>query len=114
MCNKINREIVFYKGYFLEFYYKLDKKTQEKIEYVFDIIRYEKRITSIFLKYLKGTEKLYEVRVKSGKDIYRILCFFDKGALVVLLNGFKKKDKKTPQQEIRIAEKLRKEYYEEE
>ncbi len=33
------REIRFYKNYFLDFYISLDSSTQEKIEYVFKVIR---------------------------------------------------------------------------
>jgi phage-related protein len=109
----MKREIIFYKEYFLEFYFQQDEKVQEKIEYVFDLIRHEERVPSTFLKHLKGTDKLYEVRVKVGSNIYRIFCFFDKGRLVVLLNGFQKKGQKTPGKEIKLAEKLKKEYYEE-
>ena len=48
----MEREIILYKEYFLEFYYGLDEKVQEKIEYVFDLIRYENRIPTTFLKHL--------------------------------------------------------------
>ena len=40
----------------------------------------------------------------------RILCFFDKGELVVLTNCFLKKTQKTPGKEIRLAERLKKDY----
>ena len=33
------REIKFYKNYFIEFYLSQDSKAQEKIEYVFKLIR---------------------------------------------------------------------------
>ena len=45
-----------------------------------------------------------------GSDIFRIFCFFDKGQLVVLANGFQKKTQKTPKQEIELALKIKKEY----
>jgi phage-related protein len=48
-----------------------------------------------------------------ASNIFRIICFFDKGNLVVLLNGFQKKTQKTPKGEIELAEKLKKQYYEE-
>lgn len=66
-----------------------------------------------FFKHLDGTEGLYEIRVKVGSDIFRVFCFFDEGALVILLNGFQKKSQKTPRQEIEKAEKLKRQYYEE-
>ncbi len=65
-----------------------------------------------YFKHLEGTDGLYEIRVKVGRDIYRIFCFFDKGQLVILLNGFQKKSEKTPRQEIERAERLKKQYYE--
>jgi phage-related protein len=40
------------------------------------------------------------------------LEFFDKGNLVVLLSGFKKKTQKTPKSELKRAERLKNEYYE--
>ena len=42
----------------------------------------------------------------------RILCFFDELKLVVVINGFLKKSKKTPKQEIEMGERLKKEYFE--
>ena len=48
--------------------------------------------------------------MKLGIVIYRILCFFDEGKLVVLANGFQKKTQKTPKQEIEKALKIKEEY----
>jgi len=50
------------------------------------------------------------IRVQQGRDIFRIFCFFDKGQLIVLTNGFHKKTQKTPKQEIRKALKIKEEY----
>lgn len=106
------REISIYKSYFIEFYQSQDGKVQEKIEYVLDLIRYQERVPATFLKKMAGTDGLYEIRIKQGSNIYRIFCFFDKGKLVILINGFVKKTQKTPKKEIKIAERLKKEYYE--
>jgi phage-related protein len=56
---------------------------------------------------------LYEVRIDVGSDIYRVFSFFDKGKLVILINGFQKKTQKTPKKEIKIGEKLKSQYFEE-
>lgn len=40
-------------------------------------------------------------------------CFFDKGNLIVLTNGFQKKTQKTPKVELELAEKLKKQYFDE-
>jgi phage-related protein len=83
---------------------------QEKIEYVLDLIRYEKQVPIKFFKYLEETDGIYEVRVITTFKSIRLLCFFDKGDLVVLTNCFIKKTQKTPRQEIKLAESLKTEY----
>jgi len=62
---------------------------------------------------LEGTDGLFEMRIKVGSNVYRIFCFFDKGNLIILLNGFHKKTEKTPKNEIERAERLKHRYYEE-
>lgn len=109
----MKREVIIYKHYFLEFYGKLDSKTKAKVDYALKIIREVDQIPEKHFKHLTETDGLFEARIKLGSNIYRILCFFDKGNLVVLLNGFQKKTQKTPKNEIKLAEKLKKEYYEE-
>lgn len=64
------------------------------------------RIPETYLKHIENTDGLYEVRVQSGNDIFRIFCFFDEGKLVVLANGFQKKTQKTPLKEIEKALKI--------
>lgn len=66
-----------------------------------------------YFKHLEGTSGLYEVRIQLDSNIFRIICFFDKENLVILLNGFQKKTQKTPKGEIEMAEKLKKQYHEE-
>ena len=68
------------------------------------------RVPETYLKHLTGTDGLYEIRVKYSSDIYRIFCFFDKGKLIVLANGFQKKTQKTPKKEIKMALKIKDEY----
>ena len=106
------RKIIAYKDNFVEFYKKQDNKVQQKIEYVFDLVRYEKQVPSKFFKYLENTDGLYEIRVITTFKSIRILCFFDNdnGELVVLTNCFLKKTQKTPSKEIKIALRLRNEY----
>ena len=77
-----------------------------------DLIRFEEKIPEKFLKYLKNTSGIYEVRVVTTFKSIRILCFQDEGRLVVLTNCFIKKSQKTPKAEIELAERLKKEYLE--
>ena len=105
------RQIIFHKQYFVEFYLKQDKKVQEKIEYVFKIVRTVQNVPKKFLQHMTETDGLYEIRVEFESNIYRIFCCFDKGNLVVLFNAFQKKTQKTPKKEIDLALKLKDEYF---
>ena len=107
----MTREIQFYKKYFVDFYLSLDSNVQEKIEYVFKVIRTVDRIPQKFLKHIENTDGLYEIRIKVGSDIYRVFCCFDEGKIVILFNGFQKKSQKTPKKEIDKALKLKQEYF---
>ncbi len=69
------------------------------------------RIPEKFFKHLEGTDGLYEIRVRTGGNIYRIFCCFDEGQLVILFNGFQKKTDKTPRSEIRKAMEIQNQYY---
>jgi len=55
-------------------------------------------------------EKLYEIRAKDPKGIYRVIYFAYTGRRFVLLHGFTKKTQKTPRKEIEIAKKRMEEY----
>lgn len=50
---------------------------------------------------------IYELRVKQGNDISRLLYFFVVGRKIILTNGFIKKTQKTPIEEIALAKKYR-------
>lgn len=107
------RKIEFYKDYFTDFYSKQNNKVQEKIAYVFKLVRQADRIPKKFFMHLTSTDGLYEIRIEYQSNIYRIFCFFDEGRLVILLNGFQKKTQKTPTKEIELAERLKEEYFNE-
>lgn len=105
------RHIIFHEKYFVDFYLEQTEKVQEKIEYVFKIIRTVQNVPKKFLDHITGTDGLYEIRIEFESNIYRIFCCFDKGNLVVLFNGFQKKTQKTPKKEIDMALKLKEEYF---
>ena len=56
------------------------------------------------------TDGIFEIRIKSGSDISRVLYFFVIGKRIVLTNGFVKKTQKTPKNEIELAKKYRNEF----
>ena len=107
----IERQIIFHRHYFQDFYMEANDSLKEKIGYVFRIIKTVDKVSEKFLKHIEGTDGLYEIRVEVGNNIYRIFCCFDKGNLVVLFNAFQKKTQKTQKQEIVLAEKLKNEYF---
>lgn len=105
------RKIIFHKHYFQDFYLEQPEKTQEKIEYIFRIIKTVPNVPKKFLEHITGTDGLYETRIEFESNIYRIFCCFDKGNLVVLFNGFQKKSQKAPKKEIDMVLKLKEEYF---
>lgn len=107
----MTREIKFYENHFIDFYISLDSSIQEKIEYVFKVIRTVDRIPHKFLTHIEGTDGLYEIRIKESSDIYRVFCCFDAGRIVVLFNGFQKKSQKTPRKEIDKALRIKQDYF---
>ena len=110
MENEKIRTVFFYKDYFINFYNQQTLKVKDKIIWTFKLIESLQYIPEQYLKHLEGNSGLYEIRVKTGSNIYRIFCFFDEGKLIVLTNAFQKKTLKTPKSEIEKALKIKKEY----
>ena len=107
---KMIRQIIVYKRYFLDFYEVQTDSVQRKIEWTLNLLRTIERAPKKYFDHISGTNGLYEVRVETGGNIFRIFAFFDKGNLVVLGNGFQKKTQKTPKTEIEKALKIKTEY----
>jgi phage-related protein len=108
----VERKIIFHGSHFVDFYLEQTTKVQEKIEFVFHIIKRVERVSKKFLSPMENTDGLFEIRVEYGSNIYRIFCCFDEGRIVVLFNAFQKKTQKTPQKEIEKALRLKREYFE--
>lgn len=107
------REVVTYKHYFEDFFKEQTRKVQDKIIKVLDILENVERVPITYLKYIEGTNGLFEVRVQQGSNIFRIFCCFDGNKLVVLFSGFQKKTQKTPSAEIARATRIMSEYFNE-
>lgn len=106
------RKIIIFGDHFWEFYNKQTPKIKDRINWTIKLITTIDRVPVKYFKNINGTT-LYEMRVISGTNIYRIFSFFDKGKLVVVLNGFQKKTQKTPKNEIKLALQLQEQYYNE-
>lgn len=107
----MSREIIFYENHFVEFYQSQDEKVKEKMKYVLELIKQVEKVPEKFLKHLTEKNGLYEIRIEYQSNIYRIFCCFDKGKLIVLFNGFKKKSQKTSKNELEKASSLMNEYF---
>jgi phage-related protein len=108
--NQKYRKITFYKSYFQDFFGKQSNKVKAKMVWTFELIEDLPRVPETYLKHIENKVGLYEIRVHSGSDIFRIFCFFYQGELVVLVNGFRKKTQKTPKKEIEMALKIKAAY----
>jgi phage-related protein len=95
-----------------EFFDTLSDKQIEKVLWVLRIIRDIDFVPREYLKKLVNTDDIWEIRVKSGGNIFRILGFFYKNKIIILTNGFMKKSQKTPLKEIKIAQDRKKDYLE--
>lgn len=105
------REVIAFKNYFEDFLQSQPEKVQNKIFKIIEAIETLERVPSNYLKFIVGTDGLYEARIQLGSNIWRVFCFFDGEKLVVLMNGFQKKTQKTPKNEIEKALKIMAEYY---
>jgi phage-related protein len=107
------REIFYYKDYYLDFFKILKPDVQKKINWTLQLIATIDRVPKKYFDHITNTTGIFEIRVEVGTDIYRVFSFFDKGNLIILINGFQKKTQKTPKSEIELAEKLKKQYFDE-
>lgn len=90
----------------LDFIEALDDEAAAKVAVMIDRLRlFGTRMPGKFVTKLAGD--LFELRVKHFDRIFRVLFFYQPGALIVLASGFQKKTQKTPSNEIRRAERLR-------
>lgn len=108
--NKKFRNAIFYKIYFENFFIQQNNRVKEKILWTIRLIEDVEVVPSIYLKSISGTDGIYEIRIQTGSDIFRIFCFFDKENLVVIGNGFQKKTQKTPKNEITKAIQIKLNY----
>ena len=94
-----------------EFILSLDAKMQAKMFRELDLLEtFGNQLREPHSKPLG--DGIYEIRAKVASDITRVLYFFVVNKKIILTNGFVKKTQKTPENEITLAKKYRKEYLE--
>jgi phage-related protein len=111
----MNRTVVFYKTAdgkcpVQEFLDSLSARVVQKVLWTLKLLEDLEFLPVTYFKKLTGSDGIWECRVQSGSNIYRIFCFFDVQSVVILTHGFMKKTQKTPKQEIERAEALKKDY----
>jgi len=98
-----------------DFVEELDIKAKRKL--FFAIRKTKERIIGQWFTKLKSSEGIYEFRFDESDKFYRLFVFWDTdGAtdtLIVGTHGIAKKTNQTPKEEIKKAERIRREYFEE-
>ena len=97
----------------------IDSRGRVPVEAFFDRLRVEDRARIVqtlglleefglqlgapYVKHLQ--DKLWELRVRSGRKAYRVIYIAHRDRRFILLHAFLKKSRKTPGQDIAIAER---------
>jgi phage-related protein len=93
-----------------EFLDTLSSKQAQKVTWVMQLIEELEIVPVKYFKKMTGTDDLWEIRIQSGNNIFRILGFLEEERLVVLNHAFQKKTQKTPKKEIAVAEARKKDH----
>ena len=106
---------LYFSDEFAEFYGMLQDKVKAKFEHTMDIIRTEYVLSTKFVKHLEHTD-LYEMRVSVNTNEYRTILFavdnenIIPSKKILLLNGFLKKSTKDYSKQVKIAERILKDF----
>ncbi len=84
------RNLKVYGEEFWKFYNKQTKKVQDRILWTIRVIRDIRLVPEKYLKHIE--DGIFEIRVSSGNNIFRIFYFFDEEQLVILLKWLSKED----------------------
>jgi len=93
-----------------DFLDSLPGKATQKVAWVLSLFEDLDVMPRSYFKKLVGTGDIWECRIQFASNAYRIFCFFEGNAVVVLTHGIVKKTEKTPHQEIKRAEVYRGDY----
>ena len=93
-----------------DFLNTLTGKQAQKVAWVLQLVEDLDHVPTQYLKKMVNSDDIWEVRIRFGKDIFRLLGFFDGKNFLILTSGFAKKTQQTPRQEIITAEKRKRDY----
>ena len=92
-----------------EFIDSLDAKSRASIARTLDLL--EEFGIKLGMPYARHLEKqLWELRIRHGRNRYRIIYFLYTGQTFILLHGFTKKTGPLPRADMKIAESRRDDY----
>jgi phage-related protein len=110
------RDVLFYKTPsgrqpVTEFLDSLDGKQAQKVAWVLELIEQIERVPKQYFKKLENTDGIWEVRVQSGNNAFRLLGFWDTGKFIILCHAFAKKSQEVPGKDIKLAEARKNDYF---
>jgi phage-related protein len=92
-----------------EFIDSLDDKSKARVARTLDLLEeFGVNLGMPYAKHLKA--QLWELRIRHGRNRYRIIYFLYIGQTFVLLHGFNKKTGPVPKDDLEIAEKRKDDY----
>lgn len=92
-----------------EFIDSLDAKSRAAVARTLDLL--EKFGIALRMSFARHLEKqLWELRIRHGRNRYRIIYFLASGRTFILLHGFTKKTGPVPRADMEIAEHRRDDY----
>lgn len=92
-----------------EFIGSLDAKSRARVARTLDLL--EEFGTDLGMPYVRHLEKqLWELRIRHGRNRYRIIYFLAATETFVLLHGFAKKTGPVPREDIETAQRRRDHY----
>ena len=113
MEQKFVRNVFYFKNYFLNFYRQQTKDVQKKFNWTLELISVIDKVPKKYFDHITGSDGIWEIRVEVGSNIFRAFSFLDESKLIVVANAFQKKSQKTPRNELELAQKIKKEYFDE-
>ncbi len=94
-----------------KFIRKQTSAEEKKILGAMKLVEQERFLSTALFKKLVNTDGLWEIRLKTGGRLFRLLCFFDGSHIVIAAHAFQKKTQKTPRPAIETAEARKRDYF---
>ena len=104
------KKILACKDGYTSLYESLNQDEKDKVDRVMMLMQSYDRMPTHYIRFLKNG--IFELRISVQNKELRILFIYDGSDIVILLNCFVKKTRKTPGKELKKAIRLKQEYEE--